>query len=128
MSSITRRNCRERNSRVTLSSDMTNPVANTGNIVPPAPLRRGFFSGAQLPVSPLLAGRLGADHRSRLTQGQEVGLVQRFVFEQQAGTAFEHLALRPQEVDRPPERPIDDRFDRTVDFPRGRFAITALGS
>src|SRR5689334_18148517 len=76
----------------------------------------------------LMCGRAtGRARRFGLTQGQEVGFVEGFLLQEQAGAAFEHLPLRPQQIDRAPERRLNDRFDRAVDLARSSLAVAAFG-
>src|SRR5204862_3984665 len=68
-----------------------------------------------------------ASDRFGLPQRQKIGFVESLVFEQEARAAFEHLALRPQQIDGPAERAVDNRFDSGVDLACGFLAIAPLG-
>src|SRR3954467_14921143 len=52
--------------------------------------------------------RLSVCHGRLLAQPGEIGLVERLALKEQPGAAFQRVALGPQQVDRAPERGIDN--------------------
>src|ERR1044071_8764299 len=97
---------------------------------PPPPRLRRPSSSSRRPVATVPA-RFAAAKLLRgggfPAQFGEIGLVERFPLEEAAGAAFEHVALRPQQVDGAAERLVDNTLNGAVDFARGFLAVTALG-